>query len=177
MVRQLLLALLLVGLVPTAHAGIKADWQYDGKTEFSQWVTWAWGPSQEYPQGHPLHEGSPLDQELRSAVEEMLAKQGLRLADEGEEPDFRLVYRTLLTEEGRQPNPGPSHVTDASWPTVGSVRGHSLVKGTLLFEIVVPGRDLVVWNGWADDVARRPEELEKKATKAVKKIFKGFPPR
>lgn len=173
-----LLLLLIGSLVPPLHA-LDTDWQFKRDVAYDDWTTYAWGPAQPQPEGHPLEEGAEIDRLIRKAVAAELAKKGYRpvepqTAAGGEAPDFRIVYRTTITEQMRETNVLANHAPDVSWP-VGTNRVQGYSEGTLLVEIAVG--DEVVWSGWASDVARRPRKLEGKAEKAIKKILSRFPPK
>lgn len=173
-----LLLLLLGSLAPPLHA-LDTDWQFRRDVAYDGWTTYAWGPAQQQPEGHPLAEGGAVDRKIREAVEAELANKGFRPIDtqadaDAGTPDFRIVYRTTITERMRETNVLSNHAPDVSWP-VGTTRVRGYSEGTLLIEIAAG--DEVVWSGWASDVAKRPRKLEGKAEKAVRKILSRFPPK
>jgi hypothetical protein len=175
-----LTTLCLALLLAPAAGAIDIEITHAPDADFVNYHTYGW-KLVERPENHPLREGSPMDLYIRSVLEDELADEGLRLAEEGEDPDVLVSYDGVLVPElediGVHKDLGPITWVGVSNPsgTVSQARyvGH--------FQVVLeePDSGRRLWTGRADGLAfaGQPEQkkLKKKLKKAIASILRRYP--
>ena len=142
--------------------------------DYSSFETYGWKGHQ-YPEGHPLREGSGLDSRLRAIADESMRAIGFILTDE--DPDLLLTLTGVETDMLDITGSKYKLAGNVSW--IGDPNAHAVRwnrQGTLTFHVIDADSDTVIWSGWATDVAHSPDKMHKKAEKGLKRILRLFPP-
>lgn len=169
--------LLVVALGASVWAAAPVRTSHSPDTDFSGYRSYAWKTRPGIESDHPLAAGSPLDQRIRRAADEALARRGFEPAGAAA-PDFWVVYTGFVEESLSIEGEKRRIAKGVSW--IGDPGAHSILayeKGTLVVEVIDPASQSIVWSGWATDVVDTPEKLRKKAEKTVQRILRHFPPR
>lgn len=173
-----LIASVLLLTLPLSAREIGA--RYHPGIDVSSARTYAWMEMPELEEGHPLAVGSSLDLKIRGAVEEQLAAAGLRPAGEAE-PDLWVIYYAGLDNRLQIANLD-YHVGD--WLDFQSEFGdrnrriRQYEKATLFVDLVDAESEELAWCGWATSAAPTVKDLQRKAekrvTRSIRKMFRGF---
>ena len=143
---------------------------------FSKYATYAWAPHLDVEGDHPVADGSPLDQKIKSAADSELKRKGYERVEQEQSPDLMINYVGFGTDmtsiEGitKEVAPGVKWIGD---PQAHSMRSYR--EGTLVFEVVDTATEEMVWSGWVTELARTFEKLRAKAEKATRRVFTHFP--
>ncbi len=172
-------ALLLLAACATA---VKTD--FDRDMNFSSYRTFGWlaapmraSADEDSSREDPFARNSLLDKRIRAAVEQELGARGFRRAST-EEPDFQLHYHVIFKEKlvasgsdfGYLGYQHRRHGTGFRF----SVRQYPV--GTILIDVIDPGRDQLVWRGWLAGRNRDGHYDEREIRRAVAEILERFPP-
>lgn len=178
MKRWLTYCLLIVAAATVCWAGMKTDSKSYAEMDLSAYATYEWSTDQEADSGHPLAGGSPLDRRLQEVAKGVLAKRGLAPSSDGE-ADLRInciaISKEVQSIGGVKKDMGGG----VTW--VGDVGAHGVTayrQGTLIIEFVDASTEERLWAGWASDAlppVPDPDNVGKKAEKALKKILKRLP--
>jgi len=125
------------------------------------------------------------DQRIVSAIEEELAKKGLRKVETGGDlfigyqgsVDTQTQYTTF--SDGGSWGYGPGWGYGAGWggPTMSTTTQTTIPVGALTVDIMNPAKKQLIWRGTATDtLSDKPDKNNKKIQKAVKKLFEKYPP-
>lgn len=161
------LALLAIVRLP-ASAGVHVD--YDKALDFSQYRTYSWGEGTEA-------EPEFVERRIEAAIDRELASLGLQKV-EGP-ADLQVVTHASVEIEKR--------IDIDSFPYWerwhrGSRWASSVVYvqdvevGTLIIDLIAGDSGELAWRAIASGAVGNPEKNEKRINKAVKKMFKRFPP-
>jgi len=182
-----LMFLVLTSFAFTAAGAFAQDVRYDfDKTkDFSKYKTYKWVPIKGADQPDEL-----TGQRLTSAVDAELATKGLTKTD-SDNADLYVGYQTAIGTEkqftsyntgwGYGPGWGGGwygYGGMASTTTYGSTS--TVYIGQLDVSMYDPVAKQLVWRGTASktlDPKAKPEKKEKNIGKAVKKLFKNYPPK
>lgn len=143
--------------------------------DFSPYVSYAWAPKKDMPDGHPLTNGSDLDVEIKSAADRELMGSGYQRTGPDGDPSLMINY--VWIDADRLEVSGTT-IGSGSVKWIGDPATHesrSYREGTLVFEAVDTKSQEMVWSGWITELASTSEKLESKAPKATSKIFRHFP--
>ena len=162
-----LVAVLLVLALP-ACAGFQVRTKHDLEADFSHYRSYTW------TEGGPARDPS-LESQIRVAIDRELSFKGLQKADTASSSDLYVsTYVSVEEERVVQPDQwgydlGPVG-TDSSRADV-----LILPIGTLLVDLVDAGSSKLVWRGQASKAVDR-QVSEETVRKAVREIFRGYPP-
>lgn len=164
-------------LIPQLDAQ-KVKIEYDKKTDFSKFKTYAWVP------GTPVFDPH-LDAYIKNSVIDMLRHLGMTEAPVNA-ADLLVTYHAAIGTDlsvgtavdptfaatGGTPMPGHS-----IWETAGGAAATHVTKGSLAFEILERAANRPVWTGTAKHtVSDTQHERWKQIQKALDKLFRHFPP-
>lgn len=158
-------ALIVLVLLPSplVLSDISVDW--DRKVAFPGRVTFS------------MAEGTPLSNPLASlrieqALSAMLVEKGLR---EDPAPDLLVIVHASV-EPSRSLNLGAYQQNDGIWETeVHTIQ--SIDAGTLLVDLLEASTHRLIWRGMATDtVTNNPSRNQKPVPKALRRMFRKFPP-
>jgi hypothetical protein len=160
------LLLLLPGLAVLAEE--KVDFATD--VDFASYQTYEWR------EGVPARSGL-MQRILQDHVESELQQKGLRPAGEMM-PDL-LVYTYVRVEAGNQVDiSAVEYKTDFSdWKTPGEVDLGGVNVGTIIVDLVDAESGELAWRGVATETpAHKTKKNDKIIRKAMKRLFKKYPP-
>ena len=171
---QVLAAITVIAGFGCSTISVNSD--YDRSVNFEGLRTYDWLPESQEKQHSPQVENTLVKSRVRRAVERELDKKGYRKVSEA--PDFYLAYHTAVQKKvdvqtvpaaGRRGRWGGAY-TDV----------YEYDEGTLILDIVSPGKQELMWRGtakavmdWKDD----PDTKTEKINEAVGKILERFPPK
>jgi hypothetical protein len=173
-------ALALLAFVAAAAAGSGTD--YDPKTDFSAYRTFAW------KEGTPAP-SSLTEDRLHAAVQRELEEKGLK--EDADAPDLYVVTHVSVRVEqrvdvdhfGYDLYPGYRYrgrYYRTYHPRTTDVRVYEVPIGTLVVDLVDAKTNKLVWQGVISDTVRAgssPEKRTKRVNKKVEKLFRKYPPR
>ena len=146
--------------------------------DFSQFVTYDWGPPDNLPVGDPRLDNNEFFRDyLEGAVEKRLAAKGFERAVNGE-PDLLVHYHASVSQK--------VDVYEADRP-YGYCYGDNcnarvvdFEQGTLVIDVVDRRTKKVIWRGWAQDtmtgVIDNQPRLEQQVKEGVAKMMQLLPP-
>jgi hypothetical protein len=140
-------------------------------TDFSKYHTFKWV---EIPGG--IHPNQIVDQEIRQAVNNVLATRGLTLAT-GDKADLFVGYQCSVDQE-RQWNAWGGGV-GLRWGGMGQATSSTISNGTLAVDFYDPTSQQLIWRGQATKTLNPSGNQEKdmeRLNKSVAKLLKNFPP-
>jgi hypothetical protein len=162
-----------------ACSTLKTSADYDPKTDFSKYKTWAWKDTQSI-------KDTLWVQRIQSALESELSRRGLTRNEQS--PDLWVAVHARFTEQ--------TQVTtyDSGWGYGYGYRGYGygggggmstsrveqIPVGTLIADLADVNRKDLVWRGTGTDTLnpqRSPEERDKALREALAKMFENYPPR
>lgn len=176
--RRLAVALSTVILSTACGPSIQVTTDYDPTARFSELRTWDWLPQSARERGGDRRIDNPvMERRIRSAVEQELAASGYDRV-EGGEPDFRVGYHAAVEDKIDVTTMDEYYGYRRRW-RVTTVDVREYKRGTLILDIVDPGRRQLIWRGWAVGAIENPspERVDRSVREAVKRILADFPPR
>lgn len=144
--------------------------------DFTDYVTYEWGPPDNLPVGDPRLDNNPFFNDyLQGAIEKRLAARGYERALPGQ-PDLLVHYHASVTQKV------DVYEVDTRY---GYCYGNCEPQftdyelGTLVLDIVDAKTSKVVWRGWAQDVMTgvidNQDRLEKQVDEGVTKMMVLLP--
>jgi hypothetical protein len=163
----------LTGFLCLAVAGLAQDvhFDYDRTANFTAYRTYQWVDAKTLP-GQPSDQ--LIDHDIKRAVDEQLAGQGLQRVDRG--GDLQVAYHVALDRE-KQFN---GFTMGPRWDGFGQVTTSTIAIGMLVVDMFDPARNQLVWRGDAErtlDIKKDPDKNYRNLEKAMTKLFKNYPPR
>jgi hypothetical protein len=159
--------LLLMCLALPAAAGVKVD--HEPGVDFSQFRTFAWK--------HGTDAARPdVQRWVLAAVEREMKAAGLRLVHDRRADIYVVTHAFADREVGQSAAYGQSIRYD-----VGVLVSDVVMKtkGVLAIDMMVGESERPVWRAVVSELMQeemKPDKLQKKIDKFVKKMFKDFPP-
>ena len=158
-----------------ACSTLKTSADYDPKTDFSQYKTWAWKDDQSIK--------DPLwVKRTQSAFESELSKKGLTRNEQN--PDLWVAVHARFSEQTQVTSYDTGWGYGYGWRYGGggmtTTRVEQIPVGTLIVDLVDAKRKELVWRGTGTDTLnpqRSPEERDKALRDALAKMFENYPPR
>jgi hypothetical protein len=149
-------------------------YDYDRAASFSSYKTYAWA------RGTELREEFNHARIVR-AIDGALAAKGLRRVEPDANPDVFVAYHASLDEHleivASTHGLGPLGLGDDGF---GSARVRPVLVGTVVIDISDVRKGAVVWRSRASSDIRAtdpPDTRDRKIAKALKKMFKNYPPK
>ena len=144
---------------------------------FTQYVTYEWGPPDNLPVGDPRLDNNPFFNDyLQGAIEKQMAAKGYERADAGVAADLLIHYHASVNQrfDVYQPDLERGYCYGNCEPQVNNFE-----QGTLVVDIVDAQTKKVVWRGWAQDtmtgVIDNQARLEKQVDEGVAKMMLLLP--
>ncbi len=181
---------ILVALVSAGCATNRVRVDYNPRTSFTAFRTYAWIDQSTDSGRHPAIHSQLVERRIYDAVERELTARGFRKATSGT-PDFHIAYHVV----------SDTKIDVRAFEGVGAryygypygylgyfgygYRGTSqqyareYIKGTLILDVVDARSDELIWRGWmseALDDDPKPENVRMYVDAAVSKILARFPP-
>jgi Domain of unknown function (DUF4136) len=138
---------------------------------FSNFHTYKWV---EIPGG--IHPNQIVDQEIRQAINTVLAGKGFTLAT-GDKADLYVGYQCFIQQQRQWNAWGMGG--GLRWGGMGSATSSTIDNGTLAVDFYLPATQELVWRGAAAqtlDPGGNQEKDMQKLNKAMAKLLKNFPP-
>jgi hypothetical protein len=158
-------------------------YNFERGADFAKFRTYKWAEIKDATKLDHLS-----DQQVRSAIEEELAKKGLMLT-QADNPDLLIVYQFSLNQEKEFSSYSTDFGYGPGWGRgwYGGGMGSSMTTGqTSTIHIGSLGLDMydstkkqLVWRGVATktlDPKAKPDKRTKNTKKAVAKLLKNYPP-
>jgi len=183
MKRSLFLAfagLLLLG-VGTAKAQ-DVRYNFDKNTDFSRFKTYKWVAVKDAPKVNEL-----VDKQIRASIDAQLAAKGL-VRTEDEKADLFVAYQAAIGQEKQFSSYSSGWGYGNGWgggwygpggTTTTTGQTDTIYVGQLGVDIYDSANHDLVWRGIASktiDEKAKPEKQQKNLDKALKKLFKNYPP-
>jgi hypothetical protein len=156
-------------------------YNFDSGTDFSKYKTFKWV---QIKGADPLNQIA--DGQLKSAVDEELAKKGLHRT-EADTADLFVGYQTSLGQEkeitsydsGWGYGPGWGHGWYGGGGGISTTTTSTIVIGQVDLDMYDPAAKKLIWRGTASktlDMNAKPEKRAKNLRKGVAKLLKNYPP-
>jgi hypothetical protein len=164
-----LITLMVLLTCSIALAKVTVDW--DKTTDFTKFKTYAWGKGT--PSTNQL-----MNERIIAAIDQELAAKGLQKVDDRSTADLVVIYHAA---ESQQTELNTTDMGGAwGWRWGGGMSTTTVEKipqGQLTVDIGDAKTKKVLWMGNASDtLSDKPEKNTEKIDKAVKDMFKKFPP-
>lgn len=168
-------------IVAGCSSGITVNHDFEPDADFSHYKTYAWIDQPASTMGNAANAGRSnalLDQRIKQAVNDQLAKEGFTVNDSA--PDVLMAYHTGVENK--------VDVTDWGY-TYGSyyygyprrdVTVTSYEQGTLIVDMIDGHTKELVWRGSAQATLLQnptPEKIQQRLNEAVGKMFQYYPPK
>jgi hypothetical protein len=141
-------------------------------TNFSKYHTYKWV---EIPSN--IHPNQIVDQEIRQAVNNVLATKGFVLST-SDKADLYVGYQCSVDQERQWNAWGMGG--GLRWGGMGSATSSTISNGTLAADFYDPTSQQLIWRGSAAQTLNPTSNQEKdmqRLNKAVAKLLKNFPPK
>jgi hypothetical protein len=167
-------------MVACAH-GQDVHYNYDRSANFAAFKSYEWV---DLPGPGGAVSDQLIDQAIKQAVDEQLSQKGLiRVEKDGY---LKIGYHAIIREEkgldlsGFGTGIGPWGGGLGPWNS-GTVTGETstIPVGTLVIDLCDPIRKQLVWRGDVTktlDINKSPDKNYKALQKAMRKLFKNYPP-
>ena len=170
---------LIVLLAVAAMAGcatLTVSSHIERTANFSDYVTYDWGPPDNLPVGDPRLDNNPFFRDhLQGAIEKQLAMKGYERALSGD-PDLLVHYHASVSQKV------DVYETDRQYGYCYADCQPQVVdyeQGTLVVDIVDAKTSKVVWRGWAQDVMNgvidNQDRLDQQVDEGVTKMMLLLP--
>jgi hypothetical protein len=142
---------------------------------FSDYVTYDWGPPDQYPVGDPRLDGNPFFKDyVMGQIEKQLDRKGYERALTGD-PDLLIHYHASVNQKLDVYTSDIEHGYYYENPP----QVVEYEQGTLVVDVVDARTSKVVWRGWAQDVMNgvidNQARLEKQVDEGVGKMMLFLP--
>jgi len=172
-----LYGILLVMAALAGCATLTVSSHVERNVDFSQYVTYDWGPPDNLPVGDPRLDNNQFFRDyLEGAVEKRLAAKGFERAANGA-ADLLVHYHANVSQK--------VDVYEADrrygyqYGDTYDTRIVEFEQGTLVIDVVDRRTNKVVWRGWAQDtmtgVIDNQDRLEKQVEEGVMKMMQLLP--
>ncbi len=159
---------------------LETKYDYDPRTDFSQYNTFAWARAPKEvigsPQAKLLADNPLLDKRIKNGVTDQMVNKGFKLDDS--RPDLLIVYHVGLANRVNVSNWGYRY--GPYWGP-GRVDVYGYREGTLIIDFVDAKKKELVWRGIAQkdltEMSGSPEEREKDLNKIIERLLSPFPPK
>ena len=169
--------ILLVVVALAGCATLTVSSHIERDVDFSQYVTYDWGPPDNLPVGDPRLDNNEFFRDyLEGAVEKRLTAKGFERAANGE-ADLLIHYHASVSQK--------VDVQEADRPygycydDNCDARVVEFEQGTLVVDVVDRRTKKLVWRGWAQDtmtgVIDNQDRLEKQVDEGVMKMMQLLP--
>lgn len=160
-------------LLPSVGLSQKVRYDYDHGANFMNFHTYRLVKIANNPDVNQL-----TDQRIVAALEEELAKKGLRKVDMG--GDLLVGYQAALTHETQYTtfNDGFGYYGYGGGFGTSTTTASTIPIGALTVDMMDPAKKQLVFRVNATDtLSDKPEKNAKKITKAMQKMFDKYPPK
>ena len=184
MKRIVLLALAGVSLLVAGASAQDVRYNFDKNTDFSRFKTYKWVVVKDAGKVNDL-----VDKQVKDAIDVQLAAKGLTRTDD-DKADLFVAYQAAVGQEKQfssySSGWGYGSGWGGSWYGPGGMNSttthgqtDTIYVGQLGVDMYDSANHDLVWRGVASktiDEKAKPEKQQKNLTKALKKLFKNYPP-
>jgi hypothetical protein len=183
MKKVLFLSIVAILLPAVTAMGQDVRYNFDKNTDFSRFKTYKWVEIKDATKVDNL-----VDKQIKDAIDAELATKGLTKVDDDSASLF-VGYQTAIGQEKEftSYNSGWGYGSGWGGSWYGGMGGASttygqtstIYVGQLAVDMYDPPNKDLVWRGVASktlDEKAKPEKRQKNLTKAMKKLFKNYPP-
>jgi hypothetical protein len=182
-----ILLLLSLGIWLGSCTSSKIYTDKDPQSNLTQYHTFKFTDGDTQLKTNPLYSSSLLENSIHAQIAIELEKRGI--VENVEKPDMLVAYHTY-TEKKRSAvnNYYPMMYGGWGWSFYprgffafpysfwnGYSRSYEYTEGTLIIDAIDAKTNQLVWRGSISNAIENPNNLHKKAIKAVELIFKKFP--
>lgn len=185
MKRNTLLATIALSLLALGTACAQdVRYNFDKNTDFSKFKTYKWVEIKDAAKVNDL-----MDKDIKSAIDTELATKGLTKVD-GDDANLYVGYQGGIGTEKQYTSYNSSWGYGPGWYGGGWYGGPSssmttgststIYIGQLAVDMYDSANKDLVWRGAASktiDPKAKPEKQQKNLAKAMKKLFKNYPPK
>jgi hypothetical protein len=144
--------------------------------DFTQFVTFDWGPADAFPVGDPRLDNNPFFRDyLTGAIEKQLAKRGYRRATGS--PNLLVHFHANVTERFEVHGVEPYNSQTCAPNCEPSIAQYE--EGTIVVDVADASTGKVIWRGWAQDNIRGfiddQDAMQRHIVKSVDRMFASFP--
>jgi hypothetical protein len=174
--RNISTALLLTALA-AGCATMTVSSHIERNIDFSEYVTYSWGPRDQFPVGDPRLDNNEFFRDyVEGTIEKRMAAMGYDRAAAAGQPDLLLHYHASVNQKVDVYETDQTHGYS---PTTTESRVVEFEQGTLMLDIVDARTKRLIWRGWAQDtmtgVIDNQSRLEKQVDEAVTKMMLLLP--
>jgi hypothetical protein len=179
MIRRRLLGLVVAAAVVAGCATLNVSSHVEQGIDFSQFVTYGWGPADALPTGDPRLDSNPFFKDyLTGAVERALAKRGYRPATDAH-PQLVIHFHANVTQRFEVHGVEPRNYPQCSPNCEPDVAEYE--DGTIIVDVVNAATNRVIWRGWAQaniaGLIDKQDAMRRHIDKSVTQMFERFPER
>jgi hypothetical protein len=177
--KRLSLMLVCASLLATGCSSISVHHDYDTAADFATYRTYDWIEQHASLSGDARaaqQRNSLLDNRIRGAVDDELAKEGLSI--DANDPDLYVVYHVGIQDKIDVTDWGYSY-SGRYWGYGRDVDVYAYQEGTLIVDLIDSNGEHLVWRGTAQATVQSnptPEKSEKRIRDAIAKMFQRYPP-
>jgi Domain of unknown function (DUF4136) len=184
MKKALFLSIMAILLAAVAATGQDVRYNFDKNTDFSRFKTYKWVEIKDSTKVDNL-----VDKQVKDAIDAELATKGLTRVED-DSANLFVGYQTAVGQEKEFTSYNSGWGYGPGWGyggwyggMGGSTTTHgqtsTIYVGQLAVDMYDPANKDLVWRGVASktlDEKAKPEKRQKNLTKAMKKLFKNYPP-
>jgi hypothetical protein len=173
---------LMIGLVGCQTFNVRTDW--DPTVSFTEFQQYFWVEPPEVEGASPFADNTLLRKRLRFAIEDELARRGMRSTDRREDANFLVTYSVILEEQLRVD--GYSTAAGGAYPYryagYGSVYSTANIRkfqqSTLIIDFLDQSNDDLLWRGWGTGIVRTRDRNagNDRLARGVEAVLNAFPP-
>lgn len=173
--RNLTLAVAALVMLPGC-APLTVSSHLERTANFSDYVTYAWGPRDDFPVGDPrLDNNTIYVDHLQGTIEKQMAVRGFVLAVAGE-PDLFIHYHANVSQRVEASDNGCPYGNCYDYYEPRLIE---LELGTIVVDLIDAKTNRLVWRGWSQQsiagVIDDQTRLEKMTTEGVTKMMATLP--
>lgn len=180
--------LAMTAAVPAALAGcstVKVHTEYDPKTQFADYKTYAWNPTPAGPDQVPTARNPAVRALVVSAVDRELARKGLVKVPIEDDPSFIVTALGWAQRQIEVNNYGYAYAGPYVYGPYGPgytlaaprVEVHDYEVGTLVLDFSDPRTKQLFWRGVATDTIQDLTKVRERIDDAVRKLLESYPPK
>jgi hypothetical protein len=182
MTRRIWVGLVMIGLA--ACSGVDKRTDYDPGADFSTYHTYEWVTDElmvQPPEGADPRVSALVQQRIRDAIDQSLARKGFRQEQSG---DFAVGFTVGLRDRERVSNWGPYGSSYRPYGSYDPYRGPygarttvtSYTQGTLAIDMFDVQTRRPIWHGRATKIVQDSDDRPEVIQEIVDSVLADFPP-
>jgi hypothetical protein len=171
-------AVVVVGLYGAGCATMNVSSHVERGVDFTQYLTYDWGPADALPTGDPRLDRNPFFKDhVEGAVNRGLALKGLTQAAESSTPDLLLHYHANISNRLDVSRSDLEYGT--CYDDNCAARVVEFEAGTLVLDVVDARTNKLLWRGWAQhrvaDILDNSDLMAERIDQAVRRMLERLP--